>query len=796
MTTVGTRIRSIRLVERLGGGGMGEVFVGIDERLDRRVAVKAIRPGRQPDAEARSRFAREARMLSRLEHPAICRLYEFIEEPDGDYLVMELLSGTTLDEAAARGLSHDHKLAIAERVAEALVAAHAMSVIHRDLKPANVIITEDGDTKVLDFGLARTAPEDGASVHATASSPPGDAAGDDVTSVTLGGDLLGTPRYMSPEQVAGRPATAASDMYSFGLLLQEIFSGRSAYDEGLTRDELLHKARWADIRPLTGVDRDLASLIEDLTSLRAEDRPTATTARDRLRWIRDRPGRLLRRAAVTTVAASLLLAVLGLGAGWHRARSALTDSEHARAQADAVNRFLRGMLESPDPRQRGADVRVVDVLDRAAIEVPRTLGDDPAIRAAVLDAIGSTYHALGSYRSARPHLEEALDLRRETLGRDAPDTLTSADHLGRLLADQGELEEAEEMLRATLAAREEVLGAGHRDVATSLRSLATILELRGDYDEASAALGEAIERLRAEVGPDHPDVLATETTLALVKARQGKYSEAAGLQRRTLAAKRRVLGELHPDTLGSLGDLAVSVTQMGDYAAAEGLMSATVDGRTRALGATHPATLTARSNLAQVLRLEGRLDDAEALSREVLELRTEVLGPDHIDTLASTGNLAVVKVRQGKLREAAVLLEQAWRTAERALGEDHPQTLMWMSNLAAVLRRQHRLDRAEALVRECIARRTRTIGAEHPDTLISMETLADVLDLAGRPDEAEAVHRSLIETSIRVIGPDHPKTLKRVERLAALLRRTGRETEAAALEAGAGASAVSSPSTP
>jgi len=411
MSQCGERVGSILLVERLGVGGMGEVFAGVDERLGRRVAVKAMRADHGMDATARGRLAREARMLSRLEHPAICRLYELVETPDGDYLVMELVSGKTLDVAIADSMSPELKLAVAEQVAEALVAAHAMSVIHRDLKPTNVMVTSGGTPKVLDFGLARPAPEDEAAPDRPA---PADAVDgyDDAGAVTRRGDVVGTPRFMSPEQAAGGRATAASDMYSFGLLLQEMFTEEPAYGVDLTSKQLLQKARWADTAPLAGLDRGIASLIRALTSLRPEDRPTATEAREGLRTIRERPRRRLRRIALAVVAVSLLLAAAGLGAGWLRARQGQAEAEQARAQAEAVNRFLRGMLESADPRDRGHDVRVVEVLDRAATELSPALSDDPVVQAAVLDAIGSTYHALGVYPKARRHLEQALELRR------------------------------------------------------------------------------------------------------------------------------------------------------------------------------------------------------------------------------------------------------------------------------------------------------------------------------------------------------------------------------------------------
>lgn len=154
MSLIGTSLGRIRVVDTLGIGGMGEVYLGYDETLKRKVALKAIRDDQRFDAEAKARFLREARVLSQLDHPGICRIYELVEGEDSDFLVLELIEGTSLRKAMDGGLDGPLKLYVAEMVAEALAAAHAKGVAHRDLKPENVMLTTDGEVKVLDFGLA------------------------------------------------------------------------------------------------------------------------------------------------------------------------------------------------------------------------------------------------------------------------------------------------------------------------------------------------------------------------------------------------------------------------------------------------------------------------------------------------------------------------------------------------------------------------------------------------------------------------------------------------------------------
>ena len=160
---VGRMVGTIRLTGVLGGGGMGKVYRGIDEKLGRTVAVKAILSGQMSDGDARGRFLREAQVLSRLNHPNICQVYDHIEADENDYLVLELVEGESLKEVIRRGLPRKTALAIAEQLAEVLTVTHARGIVHRDLKPDNVMFTADGAVKVLDFGLAREEREPAAS---------------------------------------------------------------------------------------------------------------------------------------------------------------------------------------------------------------------------------------------------------------------------------------------------------------------------------------------------------------------------------------------------------------------------------------------------------------------------------------------------------------------------------------------------------------------------------------------------------------------------------------------------------
>lgn len=298
----------IELRKLLGQGGMGAVYEGFDALLQRPVAVKTIKAENRFSPRAKARFLREARVLSQLDHPGICRIHNLIEEGEADYLVLELIDGENLAQAAP-GLSVDQKLRVALGVAEALEAAHRAEIVHRDLKPENIMVTRSGVAKVLDFGISR-------SLSSAALPSEGSPQGVHQTAV---GTLVGTVRYMSPEQADGQRLTEATDLYSFGIVLQELMTDLPAY-EGSDFKELLAQAREGRARPMIGVDRDVVELIQGLLRLSPEARPSAAQAAAALRRILERPERRRRRRGKVAAGLGVALA-LGI-TGWWSYRSA------------------------------------------------------------------------------------------------------------------------------------------------------------------------------------------------------------------------------------------------------------------------------------------------------------------------------------------------------------------------------------------------------------------------------------------------------------------------------------------
>ena len=747
---LGTTVHGIRLVDRLGQGGMGDVYLGFDERLQRKVAVKAIRSERRLDSLAKARFLREARVLSQLEHPNICRLYDYLEWEAADFLVLEYVQGKSLRDLPADELTHEQKLLIALQVARALVAAHALSVVHRDLKPENVVVTSDGQAKVLDFGLARPVRAAevtgeltvGGARRAESPEPSRDSRG----TVTELGNVVGTPRYMSPEQARGEAVTAASDMYSFGLLVQELFTGRSPVPDAADPVVLLRMAMWGESEPVTGLEAPLTELINRLKALSPGERPSAQATAERLAWIAELPRRRLRRAAAIGLALLLAGAAVVSTAGFltarraqRRAESSEAAARQAQSDAEAVNSFLRSMLTSPDPRSRGIEVKVVDVLDRAAESVDRDFAGRFASQAAILETIGSTYHAVGEMRRAEELLDRAVTLRRGLNGVTAPETLASEHQLGVVLVETGDFDRAETLLREVLALRWATLGPDHRQTLETVGALARVLQVVRKLDEAERWLRWGHAARLAAFGPDDPATIDGERALGIVLRDTRRFAEAELLLCAAYERSLEQYGPGHQATYEALASLGALYSRAKRFAESAAVLGEVLDALRRTRGADHPLTLKVANTQGRNLAELGRFADADALLRDTVEVQRRELGPAHLDTLDTMTSLAYSAHLQGRQAESDALVRQRWETAARILGSDDPITLQCKSAYADGLARGGRRQDAEALFREILSARRRVLGEQHQATQSTRAMLARLLAASGRLDEARTL---------------------------------------------------------
>ena len=773
----GARLDRYRLLQRIGEGGFGEVWMAEQvEPVKRRVAIKLIKPG-MDTGQVIARFEAERQALALMDHPNIARVFDAGTTPQGrPYFVMELVKGLPITEYCREAnLDVRERIALMRLVCSAVQHAHHKGVIHRDLKPGNVLVGDmDGHPvpKVIDFGVAKALERPLT----------------DKTLFTEFRQFLGTPEYMSPEQadLSMMDVDTRSDVYALGVLLYELLVGSPPFDPTSLRSMGFDEMR----RVIK--EQDPPSLVEQLNRSRSRSpkqvvrnaplspQKISRLVRGDLDWIvqramskeRDRRyasasdfsddlGRYLAGEAVAagppsfsyrssrylrrhrtgvTITAAAFLVIIGYLALvlWDNAqiRKAQVLAELARAEAveraneaEAINAFINETLAASRPSTKdglGRELLVRDWLDSTSEKVGEVFKEQPAVEAELQTTLGYSYLALGRHEQARNHLARARQLYEVVRGPDHPKTLDTIDGLTMLALERDRLDEAEANLRTLLAIRRETLG---------------------------------------------PDAIATRKTeegLAVVLKRRGKMKEAETLYLETLEAKRRQHGNVHDDVLRTQNNLSKLYLAWGRPRQAVDLLQKTI-----AVMAGHPeldltGTLDSRRFIAECWIDMGRLGEAEAVCLELEPEQLEVFGPSHTSTFQLMRTLGRIHCLQDRHDEAHPLLLEAADGFGRMLPDDHIYTLRARLSLAECLIGLGRIEEAARSVQSIRAALLAEKGADHPDTLAADVILAVVLEAQQRPDESEALLRSTLARQERVHGADHPITLRTLARLSAL----------------------------
>ncbi|MEP7043162.1 MAG: tetratricopeptide repeat protein [Dokdonella sp.] len=762
---IGRRIGAYRVVRLLGEGGMGSVYLAEREDGDfvQRVALKRVRAD-FVSAETRERFLRERNFLARLTHPHIAQLHDGGVATDGTpYFTLEYVEGTPITRYCdAQTLDVCARLRLALQICGAVTYAHRNLIVHRDLKPSNILVTADGETKLLDFGIAKLIDAE---------------QGDGRTATQA---RMMTPEYAAPEQVLGEPITTATDVYAIGVLLYELLSGRLPYaraDAGsiswakavvedepenlgraLGRTTGSAKAATAEAAAATrgmnvstlrrSLRGDLDRIVQRALRKEPESRyPSVAELADDVRAVvegraisggnrRYRLRKFVRRHWLPLAgSAAILLILVASGAAviWQARQTA-----HEARTSLAVKEFLFGLFTAVDPHEaKGREVSAHELLDRGAQRIERDSALDSGQKAEIESALGRIYYQLGLFDQANTLQDHAI-------------RALSANPEHILLLLQTEAERAN-----TLA---------------ELGDLKTAAALAADAAGKAGTLPRVAADKRAQIL--HAQARVAIAQRDFVAAKQFSDAEL------TLVREAKVDSIVLFDALSTAGGARWGLS---DYDGAETQFRESLEVASRNAIPDDMNVARARANIGLVLQARSRPAEAQTMYEQVLATYQKVLGPNHPSTMAMRRDLGLSYYHQGLYAQARTMLEQVLGAQRAKLGDEHPALAGTDINLGLVLTDSGDLPAAERILDEALRIFEKKYGRDYQGATIALGDIAVVHMLRGDLDRASA---ELTEVTSREskAGASNPDSFVTFYRLGEVKRRQAQIATAVELE--------------
>ena len=742
-------IGAYRLIKPIGRGGMGQVFLADrdDDEFEQRVAIK-LTHWIGSDDELTERFRQERQILANLDHPNIARLLDGGRTEDGQpFIVMEYVDGESIADFARReAVSVQQRLSLFVAICDAVQYAHSQLVIHRDIKPSNVMVTQDSQPKLLDFGIAKLLDE---------SSQP---------ELTRADMRPLTPEYASPEQLTGAPVTTATDVYGLGVLLYQLLSGELPFDlSSKTSPQIVEMvcrtepaapsaaARVAGHRSrATKIAGELDNIV--LMAMRKDPGRRYATVKDLADDVRAylnnepvsargdswsyRSSKFLRRHRLAMLAAGAVIVAGGAQTLFYTQQLA-TERDLAfqeRQVAESTTDFLVDLFNVSRPGESlGETITAREVLDRGAVRIRDELTEDDRIRARMLQTIGAVYQRLGLYDDAEALMQEAVKLNR--LHRSSED---------RLFID-------------------------------SLDELAWLHYRRENWQAAYDTALESLELQReANGGQDAPTMARTLNHLGTITYYLDDYEGSLGYYQRALAVLNNDEmrdSEVRGTTLNHMGIVYATLSRFKESEAA---YLESLDLRLRTLGDDHPDTATAYVNLGTFYVNTDQWYKAREVALKGLAIDRKTKGDEHVDVAFDLSLLGAIELSRKQPAEALPHLTQAAEIWRVAAGPTHSRYARALDSLADAHRQLDQYEQARDYGTQALSILREHYGDTHTLTANAQYTLGKVAYDMGALDDAETYFANVISIREAAFGSRHQEVWNAEQQMARVERRTGR----------------------
>ena len=712
----GQRIGPYRVERVLDGGGMGTVALAVrQDDFSKQVALKLIKSKQLPEDlsdELLRRFDMERQILARLDHPNIAAIHDGGTTEDGQpYFAMEYVEGEPINRYCdSRKLTIRQRLQLFRQVCTAVQVAHQNLVVHRDLKPGNILVTTDGVPKLIDFGIAKPLSAELAA-QGLATAP---------------GRILLTPKYASPEQVGSQSINTATDIYSLGVVLFELLTGRYPYPlessdfAGFAWAISKVEARKPSTVVRHGPEPDSASAATDRQAAKRLKRKRQATAR-----IGERRRRSRRLAGDLD---SIVLKALRKDPR-NRYSSAEQFSEDIRRHLaglpvnarEGTFHYRSTKYVRRNWRRLSAVAVLLLVVAASAIMKIRT---DRRLERAELDNLLAIERAKDSAFQAKvlsdllkklfvkafrpdekdggpPTAPEVLARGKERIIADLegdPGLLaTQLEAIGMVYEELGQYDEARPLLEDSLRLRRHFYNGDHPLRARGLNNLAALFYRTGDFRRAEILYAEAL-RMKQRMGQEGVDLAKPMSNLATILMNRGEYAEAERIYERVLLNRQAAYGRDATDVATSLLSLGTLFYVRGDFEPAESRLREALEIRQRAYGPRHTKVANARNILGRIVHAQGRLKEADEHLTAALELKWELLGEDHLQVAFTKKDLAALRLDQGDYGIAESLLAEALEVFQQWRPEDSWEIADAESLLGSCLGAAGRYEEAEPLL--------------------------------------------------------------------------------------------------
>ena len=795
----GTRIDDLRLLRLVGEGGMGSVYLAERDGGDfvQRVALKLVRAdfaGR----EARERFLRERSFLARLVHPHIAQLHDGGLTADGSpYFTLEYVEGDPITSwCDARRLGLRQRIALVLQVCAAVAFAHRNLIVHRDLKPSNILVTADGEAKLLDFGIAKLLDPDAAQGQTATHA------------------RLMTPEYAAPEQVLGEPITTATDVYAVGVLLYQLLSGRLPYaraDAGAVSfqkavvEEMPEPVHRAISRPMRDGDdtttgaavaaargtsvpvlrrslrgdldrivqrclakrpearyQSIGELAADLRAFNAGRAISGSSRRYRLRMF-------VHRHWLPLAAAGILLLVLvasGAAVLWQSRQVA-----HEAQNTLQVKNFLFGLFTAVDPHEaKGREVSARELLDRGAERIAQDAALDSGQRAEIEATLGRTYYQLGLFDQANTLQQSALKALAADRSRQLLFAQTQSQR-AETLVELGDLKGAAALAAEGSAALANAAAATPADRARALRAQVSVALGQRDFPTAKRFADAEL----ALVNSFQADSRLRYDALMMAGGASWGLETTEDAEARFREALAVALDEPHPDELNvakARTNLGMSLQTQSRYLEAEEQQEQALATDERILGAEHAATMAVRRDLALCEYRLGRYAKAQAMMEQTVAAQRHKLGNDHPAIAGTQINLGGLLVERGAASAAEPVLTEAVAIFEKKYGPEYQGVVIALGNLAAAHIAMGKLDAASAEL-DRISAHEQKVGDGDKDRSLTLMRLGELQRSRGNLAAAVELHRRAVAGAREKHGENARFTANAHQQLALSLRDSG-----------------------